>query len=312
MTQRPGFCVIAPNPALDRILTVEHLQPGTARRVTTTHTSAGGKGLNVARAARTLNINAPICAPLGGLTGQQVAWLAAQEGLSLHVVPIGDETRVCTLIVDSVSDLVTVLNETGPKLNPSEWHALTERILAVDEEIHLICGSLPPNVPPEMLTNLIQTLHARNRRVLVDTSGPALAAAVAARPDVVKINGEELGALLGMTIGNVATAQQAVTELHQRGIAVVVVTLGAQGAVGIDDQGGVIAIPPAIPVRNPIGCGDSFFAGLAVALSNRQSLDTAMRLASACAVADALTLAPGLIEEKTVSNLLNQIGIGYW
>lgn len=311
MPQSP-LCIITPNPALDRILIAPELRLGAVQRVSETRVAAGGKGLNVARAAQAIGSQAVVCAPLGGLTGQQVAWLATQEGLPIHAVAIAGETRVCTLIVDPAGETVTVLNEIGPELSTGDWHALTERVLATAAGLNLICGSLPPGLPPDALFNLVQALHAKGRHALVDTSGPALAAAVAAKPAVVKVNGEELGALLGQRITSVVAAQQAVAELYHYGIKVVVVTLGAQGAVGISVEGGVIAIPPQIAVRNPIGCGDSFFAGLASALSNGQSLAEALRFATACAVADAQTLAPGQIDDATVNRLTKHVSISYW
>lgn len=312
MPQPSTLCVITPNPALDRILIVPELQPGTIRRVSDVQVAAGGKGFNVTRAAQAIEVNAVVCAPLGGLTGQQVAWLAAQEGLPMHTVTIGGETRICTLLIDPTTERVTVLNEVGPCVSESEWREYVDRILAIPTAWYLICGSLPPGPPPTVLSYLIEVLHRCGRRVMVDTSGPALAAAVAAKPDVVKVNGAELGSLLDVSIDNVAIAQRAVEYVYRQGISRVVVTLGAHGAVGIDKEGGVLAIPPPITAHNPIGCGDSFFAGFAAAISTGESLAEALRIATACAVADAQTLAPGAINRAVVDGLLPQVAISYW
>lgn len=309
---QPTLCIITPNPALDRILSAPELRLGAVRRVAKSWVAAGGKGLNVARAAKAIETHAVVCAPLGGLTGQQVAWLATQEGLPIHTVAIAGETRVCTLIVDPATGEVTVLNEVGPHLSDREWRAFTGQILDIAAEWYLICGSLPPDVPPDALTELIATLHQHGCRVMVDTSGAALAAAVKAKPAVVKVNGEELGDLLDVSITSVADAQRAVPKLHQYGIEVVVVTLGAYGAVGIDAHDRVIAIPPQVSVRNPIGCGDSFLAGLARAFSNGNNLAAALRIATACAAADAQTLAPGAIDRATAQALLDHVAISYW
>lgn len=309
---QPTLCVITPNPALDRILIAPELRLGAVRRVSEAFVAAGGKGLNVARAAKAIGTHAVACAPLGGMTGQQVAWLAAQEGVSIHTVAIAGETRVCTLIVDPATGEVTVLNEVGPHLSDREWRAFTGQILDIAAERYLICGSLPPDVSPDALAELIATLHQQGRRVMVDTSGEALKEAVKARPEVVKVNGEELGALLGVSITSMADAQRAVLKLYQAGIEIVVVTLGAYGAVGIDAHDRVIAIPPPVPVRNPIGCGDSFLAGLANAFSNGHNLAAALQIATACAAADAQTLAPGAIDRATAQALLDHVAISYW
>lgn len=309
---QPTLCIITPNPALDRILITPELRLGAVRRVAEARVTAGGKGLNVGRAAKAIGTSAVVCAPLGGLTGQQVAWLAAQEGIPIHTVAIAGATRVCTLIVDPATGEVTVLNEAGPHLSDREWRAFTDRVLEIAAEWYLICGSLPPGPPPSVLAELVATLHQQGRRVMVDTSGAVLAEAVEAKPAVVKVNGEELAALLRVSITSVADAQRAVLKLHQRGIEVVVVTLGAYGAVGIDEHDRVIAIPPQIPVRNPIGCGDSFLAGLARAFSNGHNLAAALQIATACAAADAQTLAPGAVDVATAQALIDHVAINYW
>ncbi|GIV88900.1 MAG: 1-phosphofructokinase [Chloroflexus sp.] len=315
MAASPTFCIITPNPALDHILLAPSLRIGTIQRVPQTHLAAGGKGLNVARVARALGMNVTVCAPLGGFTGQHVATLARREGIVLTAVPIDGETRICTLIVDPTTDTITVLNEQGPSLTDHHWQAFIDRILDVQATWNLICGSLPPEIAPTVLTDLIGELHRQNRYVLVDTSGPALAAAMAVKPDVVKINGDEAGELLGMSVTSIATAQQAASELVRRGIDTAVITLGAQGAVGIGRRhgpAGVIAMPPPITARSPIGCGDSFFAGLAMALADDRSLAEALRIATACGVADAQTIEPGRIDPQIINTLAQQIAISYW
>jgi 1-phosphofructokinase family hexose kinase len=312
LSELSPFLIITPNPAIDRILVVPALQIGQAQRVQESRIAAGGKGLNVGRAMKSLGVTASILAPLGGFTGQQATHLARREGLALSDVPIGDETRVCTLVVDLATQQVTVLNEIGPQLTATEWVTFEQAILDNPATWHLFCGSLPPGVEASTLAALIRALRIRGKRVLIDTSGAALAMAITAQPDVVKVNGEELGGLFGDHINNEHTAYQAAIRLHREGIEQVIVTLGADGAIGVNRTTVVKATPPAVPVQNPIGCGDSFFAGLAIALERGQPLATALRLATACGAADAQTLAPGHIAYATVNALAEKVHLRYW
>ncbi len=309
MTSQLSLLIITPNPALDRIMIVPGFRLGHAQRVSQSLVAAGGKGLNVARAARALGARPLVAAPLGGLTGQQVAQLASSERLELRSVSLAAETRVCVLVVDPSAAQVTVLNEHGPRLTATEWLAYATMARDTPAEWCLICGSIPPAVDPAALAELISALRADGRRVLVDTSGPALAAALAAQPDVIKVNGDELGEVLGMPISDLETARRAALTVQQRGIVTVVVTLGAAGAVGVDRAQQAYAEPPSVTVINPIGCGDSFFAGLATALSRQRPLAEAMRLATACGAADAQTIAPGQIDANTVRALSDQVAI---
>ncbi|MEJ5345818.1 MAG: 1-phosphofructokinase family hexose kinase [Chloroflexus sp.] len=310
MIHSSPFLIITPNPAVDRILITPGLRVGQEQRVHEVLVAAGGKGLNVGRALRALGVNATIRAPLGGITGQHVSHLAQAEGLTLHGSAISNETRVCTLIVDPSHQQVTVLNEKGPRLTGAEWQTFTAAIVDDPAPWNLICGSLPPGVEPTALAELIKEIRDQGRHVLVDTSGPALAAAISAGPDVVKINSQELSHLTGIDLPDEMSVYRAAQALHRQGIARIVITLGAAGAIGIDADGAVRAIPPAIPVHNPIGCGDSFFAGLTVALSRGHSLADAVRLATACGATDAQTLEPGRIDPATVATCAAQVRLG--
>jgi fructose-1-phosphate kinase PfkB-like protein len=155
LSELSPFLIITPNPAIDRILVVPALQIGQAQRVQESRIAAGGKGLNVGRAMKSLGVTASILAPLGGFTGQQATHLARREGLALSDVPIGDETRVCTLVVDLATQQVTVLNEIGPQLTATEWATFEQAILDHPATWHLFCGSLPPGVEASTLAALM-------------------------------------------------------------------------------------------------------------------------------------------------------------
>lgn len=298
--------IITPNPALDRTMVFRGLRLGAAHRTDHVLVSAGGKGLNVARVARTLRQAALVCGPLGGHTGEQVAHLAAEEGLLCRWTSHGaGETRTCVLLVDPETADGTALNEIGPPLGPRNWADFAADVLdaSASADLCLVSGSLPPGPRPEALGALMQQLGARGRRVVVDTSGPALAAAAAARPWGLKINGTEAGDLLGRTVDDVAAADGAVRELRGRGIALAAVSLGALGCVVAHADGAWWARPPAVAVQSSVGSGDALMAGMMIALLRGQPLPEALRQGVACGTADALTPGPGLIDLGEVARL---------
>src|SRR5689334_17362015 len=142
---------VTPNPALDRTLIVLRLRPGEVHRTQRVIAAAGGKGLNVARAARTLGYAARCLGPLGGSTGRLVAELAQREGLDGTWTWIAGETRVCTLVVEQAGGDATVINEAGPAVAAAEWARLSDDVLraAGQADITCLCGSLPPAVSAE-------------------------------------------------------------------------------------------------------------------------------------------------------------------
>ncbi len=288
--------IITPNPALDRTMVIPGLQTSSVHRTAEVLVVAGGKGLNVARAARTLGQPNLICAPLGGHSGEYVSHLAASEGLLARWTSHGGgETRTCVLIVDPQAEDALALNEDGPCLSPADWAAFAAEVLdaSASADLCLLSGSLPQGVAAAQLADLVVELGARGRRLLIDTSGPALAAALAMRPYGVKVNAAELGIYLKRTISTPEEALAALAELHARGIALAVVSLGARGAVAVADEGAWYAAPPLVRAVSSIGSGDSLLAGLATALLRGQPLPEALRLGVACGTADALTIGGG-------------------
>ena len=302
---------ITPNPALDRTLVVPQLVVGAVLRAERTLIAAGGKGLNVARAAHTLGLRVRVCAPLGGFTGAQIAQLAAAEGFDGRWSSIANETRTCSLLVDPTANRATAINEHGPLLSGAEWTAFTDCAYHATTGVALttISGSLPLGIAPTALGTLVQCL-SNCTRVIVDSSGAALAAALAVRPYGIKVNGEELGLVLGFPITTVAEAMRALVTLAQRGIALGVVTMGAEGAVAHDATGTYYARPPQLPgIVSAIGSGDSLLAGLAAGIIAGDPLSAALRLGVACGTADALTIGGGLSEIPTLERIQPAIEI---
>jgi 1-phosphofructokinase family hexose kinase len=298
--------IITPNPSLDRTMVVPNLQPGHIFRTEQVLVAAGGKGLNVARAAHKLEQPMLVCAPLGGITGQYVARLADEEGFasrwSWHN---GGETRTCVLVVDPLAGNDTALNEHGPSLRPHEWQDFVAVVLAEAPKATMatISGSLPPGVPPDAMADLVRALTAAGCRVIVDTSGKPLVAAMDSRPYGVKVNSAELSAAVGMPVTDAAQAAAALAALRAHSITLAIVSMGAQGALAASDAGTCWARPPILNVVNSIGCGDSLMAGLVTGLLRGYALDEALRLGVACGGSDALTIGSGLVIPSEVWRL---------
>ncbi len=297
---------ITPNPALDRTMVVSGLRLGSVHRTERIIMAAGGKGMNVARAATTLQQPLRVCAPLGGLTGQQVARLAAAEGFdgrwSWHQA---GETRTCILLVDPQGNDATVVNEHGVGLDAHDWGAFVQVVLesAAEATLVTLSGSLPPGLPAPALSDLLRSLAALPCRVMVDTSGDALLAALAAAPYAIKVNSTELSTALQLPITTIAEAATALAAVRRRGVAVAAVSLGAGGALIADETGICHVRPPALTIISSVGAGDSLMAGLATGIIRGIPLAEALRLGVACGTADALTIGGGLIDAADVERI---------
>jgi 1-phosphofructokinase family hexose kinase len=303
---------VTSNPTIDRTLYVPHLTIGEVHRATSVHLAAGGKGLNVTRAARTLSYEVLATGPLAGHAGRLMADLAIAEGLPADWYWLeSGETRTCMLLNHDTGD-ATVINEPGEALSEAAWAGFAAHVkrLANRAQAVALSGSLPVGVEPAALSALARSVAAAGRPVYLDTSVAALTAALAEPAGLcLKVNRAELAQGLGRTADNFSTDQiiAAGQTLLARGAALVVVTLGGQGALAISPEGCWQAAAPKIEVVSTVGSGDSFLAGLAVARLEGKSPEAALAFATACGAANAATRLPGRFERKTVETLLPKV-----
>lgn len=305
---------VTPNPALDRTSVVEHFTPGKVFRAQSSMGAAGGKGVNVARAIGMLGGDATCAGFVGGNTGRFIAELAEHEGLKSSWTWIDGETRTCIIIADPNTGEATVVNEKGPTVTHDDWTRLNTHVTYAASEADCICfsGSLPPASPVEAFTALVAKLRAQGKRLWVDTSGEALAASRAIKGIGIKINGDEIGEILGKAVDDAASAANAANTLRASGTETVLVTLGAKGAVMAHASGTWYAYPPLIKVMSAVGSGDSFLAGLVQALETGKNPSEALQWAVAAGAANALTVGGGqfafsdfkrILSETTIENL---------
>lgn len=253
---------LTPNPSIDRTITVDHLEVGEVNRATGSRIDPGGKGVNVARALHANGVDAVAVLPLGGPDGTLLAALLDACGLPHVAVPIAGDTRTNVAVVDPAG-CTTKVNEPGPELGPSEAAALAAAVPGAADWV-VLCGSLPLGTGPDLFTDVV---GSHPGRVVVDTSGPALAAAVAARPHLVKPNREELEELVGRSLQTFGDVRLACRHLVEDGVAVVVASLGADGALITTHEGQWFA---SATVENPlstVGAGDCLLAGVLSALA---------------------------------------------
>jgi 1-phosphofructokinase len=226
------------NPSLDRAVEVERLEPGTVIRATRATLDPGGKGVNVSRALLAATVPSRAVLPVGGPEGDQLVRLLRAEGVDVVAVRIPGGTR-SNITLAEPDGAITKINEPGPTLSPDELDAITESVLAATEAADWVaaCGSLPPGVADDYYARLCRRLVSAGIRVAVDTSGPALLAAVAAGPTVVKPNREELAEAVDAPLRSVGEAVEAAQVLRSKGAQDVLVSLGSDGALLVSEHG---------------------------------------------------------------------------
>ncbi len=296
---------VTPNPSIDRTVTLNSpLTRGAVHRVATVSDEPGGKGVNVARVLTLAQIEAVTVLP--AKAGDPL--LAALEviGVPFRSVPVTEACRTNVAITEP-DGTTTKINEPGATLDQVAIDALTRAVvdLANDATWVVLSGSLPPGVPDRWYADVVALLAPLDCRVAVDTSDAPLAALAAsfdrAAPDLIKPNAEELSSITStvsaaelesaVAQGDPKPVIAAARELTERGARSVLATLGAAGAVLVDETGSWLATPPPIVPKSTVGAGDSSLAGYLRA--DIAGADAAGRLQMAVAYGSAAAALPG-------------------
>jgi 1-phosphofructokinase family hexose kinase len=312
-----ALLIAGPNLTIDRTATIADLRPGAVLRLDAVAVTPGGKGLNVARAARALGVPAALVAFLPGHTGRAAAALIAEEGITLQGIPVRGEIRSTSVILEE-SGRATVINEPGPPLADGDWLSLEDVVeTALPDHGVLVCsGSLPPGSPEDGYGLLARHARDAGRVAVVDAGGPGLAAALAAHADVVAPNlAEAEGVLHGRTDEAVEAAPDARERADAAALALVragaraaVVTAAGAGA-SVAGSGTAVWLPaPRVRVRNPIGAGDVLTAALAAALEAGDEVETAARRGVAAAAASVESPRAGELDPARMAELLYDRG----
>lgn len=301
---------ITPNPTIDRSLWLGKLEPGQVHRTSRVHLAAGGKGMNVARAALCLGVPTTVTGPLAGHTGKLLRALAIEEGFQADWRRRQKgETRQCHLIHVEGGDS-TVINESGDPMDPADWlrfrnHA---RNLARHASAVTISGSLPPGLPAESLTTLAERLAQAGRPVYVDGSGPSLAHALQHPQGLsLKINHREFTSALGLRdLEELKSLLTPVKEMAAAGARLIVVTAGDRGALAVTGEESWLLEPPQVKLHSSVGSGDSFLAGLVVGQLKGMNLEASLKLACGCGAANAESELPGRFDPESARMLAGE------
>lgn len=306
----PTVHVVSPNPAQDRLQVVPRLVVGEVHRATEVVSRPGGKGMIVARGVVRLGGRAALHGFVGGPVGAQISAGCRELGIEDRHVRIDGETRVTTVLVDASSGASTVVNEPGPEVAAGAVESLVDGLVgAVAEGDLVVCtGSLPRGVAPELYARCVGALRGRGVRTVVDTSGAALALAVRAGPDVLKVNEQELRTDAGLAgpddpDDDPADLGTLMRRALEAGVGAVVVTRGAEGLSYRSTAEAWDVATPVVRTVNATGSGDLMLAGFVTALAGGEDVETALRTGAAAGAANAARLEPDLSGPDEVAGL---------
>jgi len=250
------------NPSVDRTVEVETLARGEVMRALGVRVDPGGKGINVSRALAMHGIPTRAVVTVGGSEGEHLVTLLRGTGCEIVPVPIHKAIRSNITVVEP-DGTTTKFNEPGAELSSDELSAVFEAVerAVASADWLVLSGSLPPGTPVGVYADLVRAASGSRIRVAVDTSGPALEAVLAAGPTLVKPNRDELAEVTGVRLITIADVVEAACRLRDRGAGTVLASLGADGAVLVDEEGAIHGRTPVVSPLSSVGAGDAMLAG---------------------------------------------------
>lgn len=292
------------NPSLDRYLYIDELIPDDSIRVKETQEYAAGKGIDVSRVIKEIGGSSIAICPLGGSNGERMEFILDKEKVLYATVRVKHETRM-NIIVQSCKNQYR-LNLPGKPLSESEYEMVIDMLKTIlrKGDTLVASGSLPPGLLPSVYGDIVKIAKSKDVRVYVDTDGDNLKEAAKEGPFGIKPNIHELSRLIGKEI-KIEEVEKAAEDVAKKyGISNVLVTLGGDGSISLI-EGHIYSMKPInVKVKGGVGAGDSFLAGF---VSKRdESIEDALRLASACGAAAVMNEGTTLSKKADVDRIIKE------
>ncbi|GAA0076833.1 1-phosphofructokinase family hexose kinase [Clostridium sp. CTA-5] len=300
--------VINLNASIDKRYEIEDIKKGQVMRARYVENTPGGKGIHVANIATILKEDCIVTGLLGGKNGEFIEEKLNAYGIKNDFIKINGDTRECLAFI--TDDLVqTEILEPGPVVTKREQEHFLNKYNELLEKANVIVasGSIPRNVPKNFYRKLIEFANIKGKKFLLDASGEALKEGIEGKPYFIKPNKDEIEALTGREILCEEDAIREIKFLQDKGIKFIALSLGEKGSIiGFEERFYKVTIPK-VNVVNPVGSGDAYVGGIAVAIQREDDIINILKLASACGTSNAMEKETGFIKKSVVDDLFNKI-----
>jgi tagatose 6-phosphate kinase len=303
---------VTPNPCVDKTVFIDDLEVGTFMRSKEYSCVPGGKGTNCSRAAKALGRDTTAMVVVGKHPGAHVVEMIERDD-GVHCVPVwvDSPTRTITTVLEQSVHRQTAFFEPGSTVTKEEAANIRLRFTEVvgDADVVTFNGTVSDPAIASLYRDLIAIAHDASTLSILDSHGPEFIQGLEAKPYMVKPNVAEAEELLGRKLTNAAARAEALDAFHERGIELVVLSLGKDGALVSRGDERFRVVPPKIEEINPVGSGDCLVAGFAIGLEEDLPLKDAARLACAAGTANAMSWDIGHFSLADVADVSAQVEI---
>ncbi|WP_251943315.1 1-phosphofructokinase [Staphylococcus sp. Marseille-Q5304] len=288
------------NPSIDYIMVSEDFELGRLNRVTDTQKFAGGKGINVSRVLKTLNVHSTALGFVGGFPGQFIIDTLQNASIANNFVHIDEDTRINVKLKTQVE---TEINTPGPTVSHEQFETLLNQMRKTKEhDVVIVSGSVPKSIPDDAYKQIAQITYETGAKLVVDAEKDLVKSVLEYQPLFIKPNKDELEDMFDTTIKSDEEVIKYARQIIDQGAQSVIITLGGAGAIYVDHKNSYKAEVPIDKVINTVGAGDSTVAGMVAGLESGLSIEESFKQAvasgSATAFNDDLATYQSILEVK--------------
>ena len=299
------------NPCIDQSIRIASFTYGGMNRVSASRADAGGKGVNVAIAAAQIGMESECIGFLAEDNNSIIYRQLLKYGVKSDFVSCEGRVRTNIKLLDESRNVVTEINESGTPVSEKQLQEMTDLFYAhaQDSDFLVLSGSMPPGCPKNYYATLIEAASGLPCRCVLDADREALNEGLKAKPFMIKPNLFELETAVGYSLDSIDSVKEAALRMIDKGVEIVVVSMGAQGALITDGKVTYTAPRLQVPVRSTVGAGDSMVAGLIAGFMAEKELDEVFAMGIAGATACVMTDGTMPLEKAQYKALIGQVQV---
>lgn len=292
------------NPSIDYVVRLDSLVTGITNRTTSEEYYFGGKGINVSCVLAELDLESTAFGFVAGFTGDAIEKGIRNDKIITDFIKL--EKGISRINIKIKAGEETEINCQGPHIEESELERLLNKVDRInDGDTIVIAGNVPNTMPDDVYERILERIKDKNVRIVVDATKKLLLNSLKYKPFLIKPNRQELSEIFETEISTEADIEKYAKELQKMGAQNVLISLGGDGAMLIDEFGqkhkqGVLKEK----VINTVGSGDSMVAGFIAGYEKEHSYPYALKLGSACGNATAFL--SGLATKEKINELLKK------
>ena len=301
------------NPAIDKSSSVAHVMAERKLYCKPPRFEPGGGGVNVSRAIKKLGGESMLLYPAGGLTGERLQGLLDEEGLNHRPFPIEGLIRESLVILEESTGRQYRFGMPGPEFQEQEWEQFLDALSAIDPapDYLVASGSLPPGVPADFYARVARAGKKKGAKTIIDASGEALEEALKEGVYLIKPNVREFRELVGEDIKEESQIKAEAQKMVKSGrCEVLVISLGAAGALMVSEEISEHILPPTVPIVSKVGAGDSMVAGIVLSLARGKPLRESVLFGAAAGTAAVMTPGTELCRREDAERLFKSMFSG--